>query len=26
MEVRDFVTDAAWPGGLDNLEWYLSDR
>jgi len=26
MEVRDFVTDVAWPGVLDNLEWYLSDR
>jgi hypothetical protein len=26
MEVRDFVTDVAWPGVQDNLEWYLSDR
>jgi len=26
MEVRDVVTDVAWPGVVDNLEWYLSDR
>jgi hypothetical protein len=25
-QVRDFVTDVTWPGVLDNLEWYLSDR
>lgn len=25
-QVRDFVTAVAWPGVLDNLEWYLTDR